>query len=90
MELNRRRLIAVSALTGVGMDELLNVLDTRLSDLFMVTLTINLPASEGEKLAWIYRHGNVLTQDEEEGILIIAAKLTKENAARWKKMQNNF
>ncbi len=78
--------IAVSALTGTGIDRLLAALDERLGKEFMTTLTISLPASEGEKIAWLYGHGNVLTQKEKGGAFYIKVRMTNENAARWKKM----
>lgn len=78
--------LAISALTGAGIDKLLAALDARLGDLFMATLDLEIPAADGEKLAWLYSHGNVLTQEEREGVLHIHATLTKDNAARWKKM----
>ncbi len=78
--------IAVSALTGAGIAHLLATLDARLSALFMTTLSLKLPAEEGEKLAWLYRHGSVISQEEEEGSLQIRVRLTHENAARWAKM----
>lgn len=77
--------IGVSALTGTGIDRLLAMLDMRLSSLFMTTITLTLSASEGERLAWLYRHGSVLSQKEEDGILTLQVRLTHENAARWAK-----
>jgi GTP-binding protein HflX len=81
--------LAVSALTGLGIDQLLSVLDNRLSALYMTTINAVVDAAKGEQLAWLYRHGNVLTQDEEEGNIHITARLTHENAARWKKFKSN-
>jgi GTPase len=77
--------IPVSALTGTGIPELLAAIDERLSTLFMTTLQLKLPASDGERLAWLYRHGSVLNQEEQDGTLYIKVRLTHENAARWAK-----
>lgn len=79
--------IAVSALTGAGMDTLLTLLDDRLASLFMTTLSITLPASDGERLAWLYRHGKVLSQTEKDGMFLLSVGLTHENAARWEKFR---
>jgi GTP-binding protein HflX len=79
--------IQVSALTGENIDKLLAMLDSHLSALFMTTLTLYLSPSEGEGLAWLYRHGSVLSQEEEDGMLSIKVRLTHENAARWAKRQ---
>jgi len=78
--------IAVSALTGEGIDNLLNVLNERLEASFMTTIDITLSPEAGEKIAWLYRKGTVLSQEEEDGVLHIRARLTHENAARWKKL----
>ena len=58
--------IGVSALTGAGIPHLLEILDKRLSDLFMTVLTISILPEEGEKLAWLYRNGTVLSQTEKK------------------------
>jgi GTP-binding protein HflX len=78
--------IAVSALTGSGIDHLLATLDSRLSAQFMTTVKLTLPAGDGEKLAWLYRNGNVLSQEVKGDRLRLHVRLTHENAARWKKM----
>jgi len=78
--------IPVSALTGTGMDHLRTMLDERLGNLFLTEIDVTLDASNGERLAWLYRHGSVLSQTEEDGLLYIKARLTHENAARWKKL----
>jgi len=77
--------IPVSALTGAGIPELLASIDTRLATLFMTILQIKLPATDGERLAWLYRHGTVLNQEEQDSTLYIKVRLTHENAARWAK-----
>jgi GTP-binding protein HflX len=81
--------IAVSALTGEGIDALLAELGARLSSLFLTTLDIVLPAEDGEKIAWLYQKGAVLAQEEKDGVMHIKAQLTHENAARWKKICSN-
>lgn len=75
----------VSALTGDGISALLVAVDEHLSSLFMTTQTLKLPATDGERLAWLYRHGTVLHQEEQDGILYLKVRMTHENAARWAK-----
>ncbi len=79
--------IAVSALTGAGMDSLLAVLDERFSASHMATLHLAIPVEDGKKIAWLYSHGNVLEAREDDGMFHITVKLTKENAARWRKVR---
>ena len=70
--------IPVSAITGQGMDKLLAQLDNALSAQD-VTRLITLDTTEGEALAWLYRHTNVLERHEEESRidLQIRASLAK-------------
>lgn len=75
----------VSALTGAGITELLTAIDTRLSELFMTTMHLKLPVTEGDLLAWLYRHGTVMQQEERDGIFFMSVRMTHENAARWAK-----
>jgi len=77
--------LAVSALTGAGIDTLLARLGEIFSDKLTTTLHLILPASDGKNIAWLYSHGTVLSQTEKDGELHIKARMTKENAARWEK-----
>lgn len=78
--------LAISALTGVGIDKLLVALDARLGDKFMTTLDLEIPAADGERIAWLYSHGSVLVQEERDGVLHIKVTLTKDNVSRWRKL----
>ena len=64
-ERDRGGSVAVSAVTGEGCERLLE----RLAGLVDSgpLLTIHLPASDGEGLAWLYRHGRVLERSDGEG-----------------------
>jgi GTPase len=55
-----------SALTGEGIDALLAVLDRRLSAVAHV-LELELDSADGERLAWLYRHGTVLERRDADG-----------------------
>ena len=79
--------LAVSALTGYGLEHLLATLDTKFQDLLLKTLEVSLPASDGEKIAWLYQHGSVLSSLENEGFMEMSVNLNQENLARWEKMQ---
>jgi GTP-binding protein HflX len=80
--------IAVSALTGAGIDTLLARLSDLFNDKLTVTLDLTLPASDGKSAAWLYQHGTVLSQTEQDGELHMKVRLTQENVARWEKMVN--
>lgn len=78
--------LAVSALTGEGIDAMLKTLDDRLAEIFLTTLNLRVKPENSEHLAWLYRHGSVLSQTEANGVLRVKVRLTHENAARWKKL----
>jgi GTP-binding protein HflX len=78
--------VAVSAATGEGCDLLL----TRLAALVDEgpVLTIALPASDGEGLAWLYRHGRVLDrQDQENDQVIVRARLDEAALGRFERLR---
>jgi GTP-binding protein HflX len=70
-----------SALTGEGIDLLLEEIELKLSnkkELYEVTI----PATAGDVLAWLYREGEVLNRvDGEEGAIQITVRMAKEKAA---------
>lgn len=74
------RPIPVSALTGEGIEALLAAVSHRLSR-ERVSLKVDLDASDGEGLSWLYRHTEVLERRaDEEGQLHLAVRVTPERA----------
>ena len=59
------RAVLMSALTGDGMDALGHAIDARLAARRMI-LEVQLDAADGEGLAWLYRHAEVLSKRELE------------------------
>jgi GTPase len=58
--------VAGSARSGEGVDDLLRELDRRLAAAARV-VELELDAADGEGLAWLYRHGSVLDRAESDG-----------------------
>jgi len=50
--------VAVSALTGEGVEELLKLIDSNVADRGL-PISVTLDAEDGEALAWFYDHGQV-------------------------------
>ena len=65
--------VIVSAVTGEGLEDLLGLIERRLAEALDV-VEITLPASEGENLAWIYEHGEVLSRHETDGVITVVAR----------------
>ena len=74
--------LAVSALTGEGLDALRAALDSRLSE-SMVTERFEVPSEDGSRLAWLYRHGEVLERQEMEGSIQLTVRISPANRARY-------
>jgi GTPase len=63
--------VALSAITGEGLDTLQAAIDRRLAEA-MEEATVILPVDDGATLAWLYEHGEVLTrQDTEDGLHLV-------------------
>jgi GTP-binding protein HflX len=59
----RGDVLLVSALTGEGVDTLLSELETALTSA-AVESQFTVPAADGKRLAWLYAHGDVLSDEE--------------------------
>jgi len=74
--------VAVSALTGEGLDRLRALLDARLTA-GLETASYSLLPSNGAALAWLYQNGDVVTREDcEEGIRI-TVRLSPADRARF-------
>jgi len=67
--------IALSAHTGQGMDELLDILG-KWSEKNMVKLTLKLPIADGKTLAWCHAHGYVLSQDTDDEWMHVSVRIS--------------
>ncbi len=79
--------IGFSALNGVGVPHLLEMIDKRLAQMFMKTINARVKSDDIHSLEWLYKNGKVLEQNQNEEYIWLAVQLTKENAARWEKQQ---
>jgi GTP-binding protein HflX len=78
--------VAVSAITGEGLDALLRLLDERISAEREV-VDVTLPSSDGAAIAWLYRHGEVLARNDAEGSTRLKVSLDPANRARFEHRQ---
>ncbi len=76
--------VLVSAVTGAGCDDLLQVVAERVDD--APPLTAELAAGEGEALAWLYRHGRVTDRDDrEDGSARLSVRLDAQALGRFER-----
>jgi GTP-binding protein HflX len=74
--------IAVSALTGEGLEVLRSVLDARLAA-GMVTVDYALPPADGARIAWLYQHGEVLAREDADDSIHLTVRLAPADRARF-------
>ena len=76
--------VCTSAAQGIGIDAVFEAIEKRLSrnDL---KLDLDLPLSDGEALAWLYRQGAVLEREDNESLAHLQLSLSRADAARFEK-----
>lgn len=80
--------IAVSALTGEGVDALIDALDTHLRERLYSHSTVSLPVTNGQAIAWLYSHGKVIScKESEDGQhLTFEIRMPEKDMARFEKL----
>jgi GTP-binding protein HflX len=68
-------LVAISALTGQGMSDLLARIDEKLQEKGSL-VHVTVPASEGQVLAWCYRQGVIVGREDEGENIHLTLRLT--------------
>ena len=81
----RDDVIALSALTGEGVDELRQAIADRLHQ-GSQTHHIRVNAGDGPRIAWLHARGEVIEQHAEGDQLHLAVKLSPENWARFERL----
>ncbi len=77
--------IAVSALTGEGLHTLLDAIDTRLAAAMEVA-DYDIRPSDGARLAWLYRHGEIVHRQDAEAGIHLTVRLLPADRARFERM----
>ena len=80
----REGCIAVSAITGAGLEELRAAIDERISQ-GMDVADYTIPPADGARLAWLYQHGEVLDRDDAEEGTHVRVRLLPANRARFER-----
>jgi GTP-binding protein HflX len=75
----------VSALTGEGIGALVQQLAAMVDD--GPELTFRLAASDGEGLAWLYRHGRVSSRETTSEVAIVRARLDPQALGRFQRLR---
>ena len=76
--------VAVSAVTGEGLDTLRQAIDARIAQ-GMETADYDLPPQDGARLAWLYRHGEVVERHDDDGAVHLKVRLLPADRARFER-----
>ena len=79
--------IAVSAVTAEGLDELKAEIDRRIATGMQIT-EYHLPPADGQRLAWLYQHGEVVARDDSEAAIHVTVRLRPEDRARFERLES--
>ncbi len=78
---DHQSVVAASALTGEGVDDLIRAIDSRLTAARLI-VEVRVPYADGATLAWLYSHGEVLEHADDDGEARLRVGLTPADAGR--------
>ncbi len=76
--------VAVSAITGDGLDMLKAAIDIRIAA-GMEVVTYDIPPADGARLAWLYQHGEVVDRRDDETKVHVKVRLLHADRARFER-----
>ncbi len=76
--------VAVSALTGQGLDALRRAIDDRIAA-GMELADYDIPPQDGARMAWLYQHGEVVERQDEENAVHMKVRLLPADRARFER-----
>jgi GTP-binding protein HflX len=75
--------VPVSAKTGEGCDDLLDLLDQRL-DIDRRLVRLDVPLTDGAAIAWLYQHGQVVEREDDERHAHVDVRLSDADLGRFR------
>jgi GTP-binding protein HflX len=76
--------VAVSAITGEGLEDLKATIDRRIAE-GMELAHYDIPPQDGARLAWLYQHGEVLDRADDEEAVHVTVRLLPADRARFER-----
>ena len=83
----REDVVPISAVTGEGFQELRDCMSAKLRSGEQVH-RIRIPASAGDRIAWLHSRGEVLDQKLDHDVLELAVRLSPDNWARFQALES--
>jgi GTP-binding protein HflX len=76
--------VAVSAMTGEGLDVLQQAIDVRIAE-GMETADYAIPPADGARVAWLYQHGEVVDRQDDNAAVHLKVRLLPADRARFER-----
>jgi GTP-binding protein HflX len=76
--------VAVSAITGEGLEALKAAIDTRIA-LGMEVADYDIPPQDGARMAWLYQHGEVVERHDDDAAVHMKVRLLPADRARFER-----
>jgi GTPase len=77
--------VAVSALTGQGIPDLLAAIEKKLS-VHEIIRHLKIPLQDGELLAWLYRHAGILSREDRDDTSYVTCTMSDKDWGGYQKM----
>ncbi len=78
--------VAVSAITGDGLATLMAVIDARVAA-GMALMEYDIPPEAGARLAWLYRHGEVVDRTDTDSNVHVTVRMQAADVARFERLE---
>jgi GTP-binding protein HflX len=79
---DRNGAVAVSAITGEGLNALKAAIDQRIAE-GMELADYDIPPQDGASLAWLYEHGEVVDRHDDDAAVHVTVRLLPADRARF-------
>ena len=83
--LNTNDNVLVSAFNGTGCDELLKLIEDKLTSEF-IECKVSVSASDGKMAAWLYNNGKVVGAESDSDVAVYTVHISADNLSRLNKM----
>jgi GTP-binding protein HflX len=80
--------VAVSAITGEGLETLKAAIDQRIA-LGMEVADYDIPPHDGARMAWLYQHGEVVARSDDAAAVHMTVRLLPADRARFERLEPN-
>lgn len=78
----QERLVAVSALNGLGMDKLLSLVDARIG-VNRQLVSVDVDIADGKAVSWLYKNGQVMERKDKEASVKLVVLINPEDINRF-------